>query len=288
MVLPKNIEDNYIELGMQIKSNYTNYINGKLELKECAQEIYEFLGQRNHLINDINAWISDHIDNPLSCNKLREQWIKQTDPSIIKHIKATGLISRNIVCKIKDDDFLIYTAARCCTILEPKGIKSWNPDYANGGYIINCIPFNKVNLLCSHESLLYQYPGLVFSSSKNAIPSIKDILDISVINDSNSYEIVLKELMRIFRDRWLSYHNHDLELDEILFKTGSQLYKVKAAYFIEKHKQLAYKVGTVKLDMGNYIRAHGQRYSEDKLKEEKDVRNEMFQYIKDKKRAIYR
>lgn len=107
LVIPKELDDNFLKLFRDSTKFYKDYTNGKIEEKELERFKF-FIIDYNYRIKKYLEFRKDNISKLLSCNKNIKQWLMDNEKNnIIERITlSNGSITKDIVKYIYCVEFI--------------------------------------------------------------------------------------------------------------------------------------------------------------------------------------
>lgn len=232
------------------------FINAKLKLestyKDCLDRgvntnldtIRSILSDRNRLIQDIQAYLTDHVDKKWLGTIKIENWLKKKrNTSIYNKLKETGIVDDTTAGSILESDFMKLISDRLRIVFSHRGIAGWEPRVEQEGYLIRVSPYD-IRLICDHQKVIKLYWDNIRNEYECDNYSLGQLLSISKVY-SKDYLKAEKELRKRFLGSKVSIHSMSYERNEVIFREKNKndsFLKYRYILFIELSKPLMFNV----------------------------------------------
>ena len=263
IVLPTRIDSEYRIAGSTLRTLYKNCIEKNIT-EEDLKKIEEILIERQLMLNKINNYVMDNINNKWVATKNIEKELTHT--AVINAIKKTGYITRNVAGFITEKNFMNMVADICKKLFDQYEIYGWAIIPKQKGYLIQ---YRSFNLICSHKKLFDNYGDYIFNESIIDNFDINKFIDICAI-DLTSLNDTLYPFKQIFKRTILNVFDIDLEKDEIIFREISEensYIQIKYLPLLNKYKSLLFDKDQDTLEQAiKYIRTiTHKRYTREQI-----------------------
>lgn len=279
IILPRSLEKPYLDLGRRASTIYENYLCEK-ECGDYEEQLKTILENRKTLISEIEEYILLKYPEKYVPKKEVRLWLKNNRlPKVVDMLIDDGEITWKTAHRIEEPAFMRSIIGELDYGMKDIDLHVVSAEVALGGYVIETISKDKVQLFSKHRDLILYCGWLLFNEKPIEDEfSLESILQLCRLNGEADMDAVLRTLMDIVSKSGIEFEDTDYEngIVTIHHKEDNEYILADIGKLTETFKGLV--IGAkdkTAADLISYIKnIPGKRYTKAELKDLSIMRGE--------------
>jgi hypothetical protein len=268
VILPRNLETPYLDLGRKASKLFDDYLNGR---EECnyVEQLKSSLVEQEKLIIRIKEYTSEKSTDQFVPKKEVRIWLRNNGQNqVIDMLKDKGIITWSTAHRIAEPIFMNSLIPKLNQSIMNLNLKILNVDERRGGYILEATK-SSLNLFVKHKELIFDFGWLIFDNEDLIEElSLESLLKHCSLNDNKD---ILSFLNFLTYRLGISFEDADLDANEVfVFDEFTGKYaSTKPLQIANKFKGLVIGAKDItEKELIDYIKSiPGSRYSRSDLED---------------------
>ncbi|WP_029423394.1 hypothetical protein [Alicyclobacillus macrosporangiidus] len=238
ILVKKELEEPYLEVGKRLKSIVEPYLSGKTKTFSAA-DIEQLLQVREAVLQRIEDYVQREMsrNSPFKATREVADWIRRNNPNPgYQWLKEDGEIRLRTAFRICEPKFMNSLVPQLNNALAGQNIVILQAELDRKGYVYILKRLPEVKLFVLHAILIRDHCGFILEDNEN-YPSVESIVEHSTIQrEEKSIVNAANALQGYFDARRIPLRviEPDLEYNELFIQLGSYVYQLPCIEFLNR------------------------------------------------------